>query len=102
MNTNYVISKGVYYIMKYSSYKSILKKYIRNNYKEYILVCLLFLTGLFIGVMIINNSSNNAIVYYIFIPLFYTILSNIINKRELPIQLFFSVINKKKTGRWNH
>ena len=62
MNTNYVISKGVYYIMKYSSYKSILKKYIRNNYKEYILVCLLFLTGLFIGVMIINNSSNNKII----------------------------------------
>lgn len=59
MNTNYVISKGVYYIMK--NYKNILKNYIKNNYKEYILVCLLFIIGLFIGVMIINNISESKI-----------------------------------------
>ena len=62
MNTNYVISKGVYYIMKYSNWKTVLKKYIKNNYKEYLLVWILFLIGLFIGVMIINYSNENRIV----------------------------------------
>ena len=41
--------------MRFSSYRSTLKNYIKNNYKEYILVSLLFLIGIFIGVMIINN-----------------------------------------------
>ena len=48
--------------MKYSNWKTVLKKYIKNNYKEYFLVCILFLIGLFTGVMIINNSNENKIV----------------------------------------
>ena len=42
--------------MKILHWKEVLKNYIFNNYKEYILVALLFIIGLFIGVMIINNS----------------------------------------------
>lgn len=45
--------------MKYSNWKRVLKEYIKNNYKEYLLVCILFLIGLFIGVMIINYSNEN-------------------------------------------
>lgn len=48
--------------MKYSNWKTVLKKYIKNNHKEYLLVCILFLIGLFTGVMIINNSNENKIV----------------------------------------
>ena len=48
--------------MKYSNWKTVLKKYIKNNNKEYLLVCILFLIGLFTGVMIINNSNENKIV----------------------------------------
>lgn len=54
MNTHYV-RKGVHYIMRNSQLEKVIKNYIRNNYKEYILVGLLFLIGIFIGVMIINN-----------------------------------------------
>ncbi len=45
--------------MKYSNWKRVLIEYIKNNYKEYLLVCILFLIGLFIGVMIINYSNEN-------------------------------------------
>ena len=41
--------------MRYSYCKNALKSYVKNNYKEYLLVCILFLIGIFIGVMIINN-----------------------------------------------
>ena len=41
--------------MQNSKWKIILKNYVKNNYKEYILTSLLFIIGLFIGVMIINN-----------------------------------------------
>lgn len=41
--------------MRYSYYKDTLKKYVKNNYKEYLLVCILFLIGIFVGVLIINN-----------------------------------------------
>ncbi len=41
--------------MRNSQWKETLKKYILNNYKEYILVSLLFLIGIFVGVLIINN-----------------------------------------------
>ena len=41
--------------MRYSNWKENIKEYIINNYKEYLLVCSLFLIGLFIGVIIINN-----------------------------------------------
>ena len=47
--------------MKYSNYKNALKDYIKNNYKEYLLVSLLFLIGLFVGVMIVNNSTESHI-----------------------------------------
>ena len=41
--------------MQDSKWKSILKNYVKNNYKEYILTSLIFIIGLFIGVMVINN-----------------------------------------------
>lgn len=41
--------------MRYSYCKNALKNYVKNNYKEYLLVCILFLIGIFVGVMIINN-----------------------------------------------
>ena len=47
--------------MRYSNYRDTLKDYIRNNYKEYLLVSLLFLIGIFVGVMIINNSKESQI-----------------------------------------
>lgn len=43
--------------MQDSKWKLVLKKYVKNNYKEYILTSLIFIIGLFIGVMIINNST---------------------------------------------
>ena len=47
--------------MKNSNFINALKSYIKNNYKEYILASLLFLIGIFVGVMIINNSKENQI-----------------------------------------
>ena len=44
-----------------SKIKKVLENYIITNKKEYILVGLLFLIGIFIGVMIINNSSTTQI-----------------------------------------
>ena len=44
--------------MRYSNFKNALKSYIKNNYKEYVLVSLLFIIGIFVGVMIINNSKD--------------------------------------------
>jgi len=35
--------------------KEIAMKYVKNNYKEYILTTLIFIIGLFIGVMFVNN-----------------------------------------------
>ena len=35
--------------------KEIMKKYVKNNYKEYILTSIIFVIGLFIGVMFVNN-----------------------------------------------
>ena len=34
-------------------------KWIKGNYREYMLVCLLFIIGIFIGVMIVNNCNDN-------------------------------------------
>lgn len=47
--------------MNISSWKTILKEYIKNNFKEYLLVCILFIIGIFIGVMTINFSNENNI-----------------------------------------
>ena len=47
--------------MKNSNFKNNLKNYIKNNYKEYILASMLFVIGIFVGVMIINNSKENQI-----------------------------------------
>ena len=47
--------------MKNSNFKNALKNYIKNNYKEYILASMLFVIGIFVGVMIINNSKENQI-----------------------------------------
>ena len=47
--------------MRYSNYKNALKNYIKINYKEYILISLIFLIGIFVGVMIINNSKESQV-----------------------------------------
>ena len=41
--------------------KQFFENYVKSNYKEYILVTLLFIIGIFIGVMIINNCEENQI-----------------------------------------
>lgn len=41
--------------------KEVLKSYIISNYKEYLLVLILFLIGLFAGVLIINNCKETQI-----------------------------------------
>ena len=41
--------------------KALRIKYIKNNSKEYILTILIFLIGLFIGVMFVNNCSEDKI-----------------------------------------
>ena len=48
--------------MRYSYYKDTLKNYVKNNYKEYLLVCILFLIGIFVGVMIINNCKDAQLI----------------------------------------
>ena len=47
--------------MNISSWKIILKEYVKNNYKIYLLVCVLFIIGIFIGVMTINFSNEKNI-----------------------------------------
>lgn len=39
--------------------RQILKNYIKNNIKEYIITALIFLVGIFLGVMFINNSKES-------------------------------------------
>lgn len=41
--------------------KNIIKDYIINNHKQYILITILFIIGLFVGVLIVNNSQNNQL-----------------------------------------
>lgn len=48
-------------IDKTSQIKELIIKYIKNNFKEYILTILIFLIGLFIGVMFVNNCSEDKI-----------------------------------------
>ena len=48
-------------INKPSHIKELILKYIKNNSKEYILTILIFIIGLFIGVMFINNCSEDKI-----------------------------------------
>lgn len=47
--------------MRNSGWKYVFINYIRNNYKEYILVGLLFIIGLFVAVMVVNNCSETQI-----------------------------------------
>ena len=47
--------------MRNSNWKFIIKEYLKNNYREYLLICILFLIGIFTGVMIINFSNENKI-----------------------------------------
>ena len=101
MNTNYVIrKKEYYYIMKYSNWKTILNNYVKKNYKEYIIVTVLFIIGIFIGVMIINSSQENQVneisTYINEIITKYKELNNI-NKFELVIKsikrnLLFAIV----------
>ena len=41
--------------------KSTIYKHVTNNKKEYILVTLIFLVGIFLGVMFVNNTQENQI-----------------------------------------
>jgi len=50
--------------MRNSHMKEILKNYIINNYKEYILVGILFIIGLFSGVLIVNNAKESQILEF--------------------------------------
>ena len=64
-------------------------KYIKNNFKEYALVGLLFIIGLFIGVIIINNCADTKIEEIkIYIQDFITKFKNVenIDKTELIIK----------------
>lgn len=45
---------------KITSFRKIIFEYAKNNSKEYILVILIFIIGIFIGVMFINNCSENS------------------------------------------
>ncbi len=79
--------------MQNSKWKIVLKDYVKNNYKEYILTSLIFIIGLFIGVMIINNcteTQSSEITTYLneFITKFKSTQS--INKSEL---IFSSIKN---------
>lgn len=47
--------------MRNSQIKYIVRNYLINNYKEYILMALLFIIGLFTGVLIINNCKESQI-----------------------------------------
>lgn len=47
--------------MKYSNWKRVLKDYIKRNNKEYIFIFLVFLIGVFIGVLTINYSNEKQI-----------------------------------------
>ena len=42
-------------VLKTLKIKEIMKKYVKNNHKEYILASVIFVIGLFIGVMFVNN-----------------------------------------------
>lgn len=48
-------------IDKNSHIKELIIKYVKNNSKEYILTILIFVIGLFIGVMFVNNCSEDKI-----------------------------------------
>ena len=56
-------------INKCTKIKEIAFKYVKNNSKEYILTILIFLTGLFLGIMFVNNYNEDKI----------NIISNYIN-----------------------
>lgn len=86
--------------MKYSNWKTILNNYVKKNYKEYIIVTVLFIIGIFIGVMIINSSQENQVneisTYINEIITKYKELNNI-NKFELVIKsikrnLLFAIV----------
>ena len=57
-------------IDKCSKIKEITFKYVKNNSKEYILTILIFLIGLFVGIMFVNNYNEDKI----------NIISNYINQ----------------------
>ena len=44
-----------------SKWRNVCLNYIRNNFKEYTLVTLLFIIGLFIGVMVVNNCGESQL-----------------------------------------
>ena len=39
--------------------KEIIKQHIKNNNREYIIVTLIFITGIFLGVLLVNNIKEN-------------------------------------------
>jgi uncharacterized membrane protein SpoIIM required for sporulation len=60
--------RGLRNLERTANFKNTMIEYMKNNSKEYILVILIFIIGLFIGVIFINNCSNeneNTITNYI-------------------------------------
>lgn len=54
---------------KVSNWKNVIIEYMKNNSKEYILIILIFFIGIFIGVMFMNNCSEeteNSVTSYIY------------------------------------
>ena len=39
--------------------KEIIKQHVKNNKREYIIVTLIFITGIFLGVLLVNNIKEN-------------------------------------------
>ena len=50
-----------YFMKILIKFKQKIFDYVKNNFKEYMLVLLLFIIGVFIGVMIINNLEQTKI-----------------------------------------
>jgi stage II sporulation protein M len=60
MNTHYVTNttKGDFMKIQVPKIKYVIYEYVYNNIKEYILVSILFVIGIFIGVMVLNNCND--------------------------------------------
>ena len=62
--------KESYFIMKRKTFKikTLIKEHVINNSREYLIVSLIFITGIFLGVLFVNNiqeSQQNDISGYI-------------------------------------
>ena len=44
-------------VKKITNWKTTIINFLKNNSKEYLLVIIIFIIGMFIGVMLVNNTS---------------------------------------------